>query len=209
MPSEPQIDAVGDPSDIAYTDISGTDLTAEDLTTIDQRTAQLRAAAVPLATDSNTITASIDAPQFSIDDDSRPARLRSLVASTGTNDVPIELTEDFKCLAIAVYFEARGEPLEGQLAVAQVIQNRVESGRYANTVCGVVYQPGQFTFAHNRAPALGSNDWKVAQAIALIALTDGYREVAPHAMAFHASRVAPNWNDRRMVSRIGNHIFYR
>lgn len=209
MPSEAQIDAVGDPSDIVYTDISGTDLTAEDLTAIDQRTAQLRAAAVPLETDSNTISASIDAPQFTVDDVNQAAQLRTLVATTGTGDVPIDLTEDFKCLATAVYFEARGEPLEGQLAVAQVIQNRVQSGRYAGSVCGVVYQPGQFTFAHSRTPATGSNDWKVAQAIALIALTDGYREVAPHAMAFHASRVAPNWNDRRMVSRIGNHIFYR
>ncbi len=207
MPSEPQIDAVGDTNDTFYTDVAGTDLTAEDLAAIDARTAQLRAAAVPLESDS--ITTANNEPRFRIDDELQPAHLSTLVATTGAEEVPIEMTEDFKCLATAVYFEARGEPLEGQLAVAQVIQNRAKSGRYPSSICGVVYQPGQFTFAHNRSPALGSNDWKVAQAIALIALTDGYRDVAPKAMAFHATRVAPKWNDRRLVSRIGNHVFYK
>ena len=207
MPSEPQINAVGDTNDTFYTDVAGTDLTAEDLAAIDVRTAQLRAAAVPLESDS--IITSNNEPRFRIDDAPQPAHLSKLVATTGADEVPIEMTEDFKCLATAVYFESRGEPLEGQLAVAQVIQNRVASGRYASSICGVVYQPGQFTFARNRTPAFSSNDWKVAQAIALIALTDSYREVAPKAMSFHATRVSPNWTDRRMVSRIGNHIFYR
>ncbi len=206
MPSESPISAIGDANDTVFADGTGADLTAADLANIDARTAQLRAAAVPLEADTLIAT---NEPRFLIDDAPQPARLSQLVATTGADNVPIEMTEDFKCLATAVYFESRGEPLEGQLAVAQVIQNRVESGRYANSICGVVYQPGQFTFARNRAPAYTSNDWKVAQAIALIALTEGYREVAPNAMSFHATRVAPNWNDRRMVSRIGNHIFYR
>jgi len=115
---------------------------------------------------------------------------------------------DAKCLARAVYFEARGEPLEGQLAVAQVILNRVASGRYANTVCSVIEQPGQFSFAHERSPRSGS-DWRIAEAIARIALNDRWAPVAPRAIAFHASRVSPQWGRMQRVSQIGRHVFYR
>ena len=113
-----------------------------------------------------------------------------------------------RCLARAVYFEARGEPLTGQLGVAQVILNRLTSGRYANSICGVIDQPGQFSFAR-RAVAAGSSDWKTAQAIALIAQAQQWLEVAPRAMAFHATRVSPNWGSMQRVAQIGNHVFYR
>jgi spore germination cell wall hydrolase CwlJ-like protein len=186
----------------------GTDLTAADLAAIDARTAQLRAAAVPLTPPATEVSIEneVRAPDFTVDDSAAaPVRLTKLVATSEG----AELNDELKCLATAVYFEARGEPLEGQLAVAQVILNRVESGRFAPTVCGVVYQPGQFTFAHNRAPATNSTDWKVAQAIAVIAANDTYRDVAPRAISFHAKRLAPNWSNMKRVSQIGNHVFYR
>ena len=130
------------------------------------------------------------------------SQLVSTVGDTGSADA------DLRCLATAVYFESRGEPLEGQLAVAQAIINRVESGRYANSICGVVNQPGQFSFSHSRSPAVG-RDWRVAQAIALIASDDMWREVAPRAISFHAARLSPGWRDKVRVAQIGNHIFYR
>ena len=115
---------------------------------------------------------------------------------------------DRECLARAVYFEARGEPLEGQLAVAQVILNRVASGRFSSTVCGVIAQRGQFSFDRSRLPVEG-RDWRVAKAIAAIAATAGWDIVAPRATAFHATRINASWTTMRKVGTIGNHVFYR
>lgn len=155
---------------------------------IAERTAALNAAAVPLQ--------AAETPAI--------APLATMVAQ----NAPQEMSSELKCLATAVYFEARGEPLEGQLAVAQVILNRVATGRFASSICGVVNQPGQFTYSRSRAPATTSADWKIAQAIAAIA-QDGTREIAPRAIAFHAARLAPNWSNMEKVSKIGNHVFYR
>jgi len=136
----------------------------------------------------------------------RPARLAQLVAQT-IDSAPTAYG-DRECLARAVYFEARGEPLEGQLAVAQVILNRVASGRFADTVCGVINQPGQFSFSHSRLPADG-RDWRTAKAIAAIAATAAWDVVAPRATAFHATRISASWTTMRKVGTIGNHVFYR
>lgn len=146
--------------------------------------------------------AAIDEPRFTIAE--KPVRLAALVDAS----IPQTLDDELRCLATAVYFEARGEPLEGQLAVAQVILNRVESGRYAPTVCGVIRQPGQFTYAKTRSPA-ASRDWEVAKAIAFIAMQGTVAEIAEGAMSFHAARVAPGWGEKRRLARIGNHVFYR
>jgi hypothetical protein len=133
-------------------------------------------------------------------------RLSALVGTIDTADVGDD--RELRCLATAVYFESRGEPLEGQLAVAQAIINRSTSGRYADTICGVINQPGQFSFDRNRTPATG-NDWRTAQAIARIAADDMWREVAPRAVSFHAARLSPGWRDKVRIARIGNHVFYR
>ena len=135
-----------------------------------------------------------------------PPACGALVAQV--SDLPAATDAEARCLTQAVYFEARGEPLEGQLAVAQVILNRVASGRYADSVCGVVNQPGQFTFARRHADT-GSTDWHTAAAIATIAQAQRWLQVAPRAMAFHAARVNVSWGGMQRVSRIGNHIFYR
>ncbi len=121
----------------------------------------------------------------------------------------IELTDDVRCLATAVYFESKGEPIEGQLAVAQVIMNRVESGRYAANSCGVIHQAGQFSFVRDgRTDRVGDNrQWRIAQAVAVIAATRNWKEIVGDATAFHATRVAPKWAMKK-VSRIGNHVFY-
>jgi spore germination cell wall hydrolase CwlJ-like protein len=138
---------------------------------------------------------------------SAPASLSALVASVD-GDAMADSDADLNCLATAVYFESRGEPMEGQLAVAQTILNRVESGRYAPTVCSVINQPKQFSYDRSRAPRAGS-DWETARAIAHIAMQDMWHEVAPRAVSFHARRVAPNWAGKTRIATIGNHIFYR
>lgn len=119
--------------------------------------------------------------------------------------------EQGDCLASSVYYESKGEPLNGQLAVAQVIMNRTTSGRFPNTVCGVVRQPGQFSFMRGREipePSHSNSAWQRAVAIANIARQGLWKQVAPSALFFHARRVSPGWGKVRVAS-LGNHIFFR
>ena len=166
------------------------------------------AAPASLNTDTDAIAQSDETSAPAVETPAiRPASLARLVADVGA--LPAAPADaETRCLARAVYFEARGEPLAGQLGVAQVILNRRASGRYAASVCGVVDQPGQFTFAR-RSVAEGSGDWKTARAIAIIAQAQQWLQVAPRAMAFHAARVSPNWGGMQRVAQIGNHVFYR
>lgn len=117
------------------------------------------------------------------------------------------------CLANAVYFEARGESLEGQLAVAEVVMNRARSGRYPATWCGVVVQRAQFSFVRGGViPAAdrSSEAWRRAVAIARIAQRGQTRMLAPNVLWYHANYVAPAWGRRLSRSSvIGAHIFYR
>jgi hypothetical protein len=138
-----------------------------------------------------------------------PQTLSELVeehASTELDD------EQLECLAGAVYFESKGEPLEGQLAVAEVVINRANSGRYPATYCGVVTQKSQFSFVRGgRIPTVprGSAAWAKAVAIAQIAANDLADSAANEAMFFHANYVRPSWRGLKRVARVGNHIFYR
>jgi spore germination cell wall hydrolase CwlJ-like protein len=139
-----------------------------------------------------------------------PTTLAALVAAVRA-ERPVELSVEARCLATAIYFESKGEPLAGQLAVAQVILNRTESGRWADSACGVIMQPSQFSFVRGgRAPTPRETEsWAVAQAVALIAMSESWRAVVGDATHFHATRVNPNWAGKRRVATIGRHIFYR
>jgi spore germination cell wall hydrolase CwlJ-like protein len=124
-----------------------------------------------------------------------------------------------KCLAEAVYFEARGEAVRGQIAVAQVVMNRTFSGRYPTTVCGVVYQNKhrhyacQFTFACDNNPDVIREPemWERARKIAK-AMLDGQiwlPEVAK-STHYHAYYVRPSWvSEMTKMYRFGVHTFYR
>ncbi|MEA3061735.1 MAG: hypothetical protein QOJ94_1516 [Sphingomonadales bacterium] len=116
------------------------------------------------------------------------------------------------CLAKAVYFEARSESLEGQLAVAEVVLNRARSGVYPPSICGVVTQHAQFSFIRAGrfpAPNTASDAWHRALAIAEIASKHLATEVAPNVLWYHADYVAPAWGRQRTrVAQIGAHIFY-
>ena len=116
------------------------------------------------------------------------------------------------CLANAVYFEARGEPIEGQLAVAEVVLNRTRSGRYPSTICEVVTQPWQFSFVRDGiipAADRSSESWRKAVAIARIAEAGSQRLLPRDVLWYHADYVSPSWG-RRLArnTKIGLHIFY-
>src|SRR5579859_1129654 len=130
-------------------------------------------------------------------------------STSGHSENPLMQQAD--CLATSVYFEAKGEPLNGQLAVAQTIMNRAASGRFPDSYCAVVRQPGQFSFLHHgsmpKAPR-DSAEWKRAVAIALIARDGLWKQIAPDALFFHARRVSPGWGKIKVAS-LGHHIFFR
>ena len=123
-------------------------------------------------------------------------------------------SQEQDCLASAVYFEARGESLEGQLAVAEVVMNRAASGRYPSTLCGVVEQPWQFSFvnATGRIPNANRDSaaWRRAVAIARIAQDGVSDRLTEDCLWYHADYVSPSWGRRlNRVTKIGLHIFYR
>ena len=116
-----------------------------------------------------------------------------------------------ECLAVGIYFESKSEPLVGQLAVGEVIANRANSGRFASSYCGVLFQRGQFSFIRGKSlPSVprASKQWQTAVAVAKIVDKDLHDSSASNALFFHAKRVSPRWRLKRVAS-IGNHIFYR
>ena len=142
----------------------------------------------------------------------RPAKpagdLASLVAQFRGTDAG---SRELECLAAGVYFEAKSEPLAGQLAVGQVIANRANSGRFPSSYCGVLFQRSQFSFVRGHSyPAVSraSRQWQTAVAIARIVDQELQDSVVPKALFFHAKRVSPRWRLTR-VGSVGNHVFYR
>jgi hypothetical protein len=145
-------------------------------------------------------------------------RLQSPAVRLGLAGKPLARAE--KCLADAVYFEARGEPLRGQMAVAQVVMNRVFSGYYPNNVCGVVYQNAdrhlacQFTFACEGKDLSRIDEldmWAQAKRIAKDTL-DGkiWLTEVGHATHYHAYWVHPSWvHEMKKMYQLGVHTFYR
>jgi hypothetical protein len=123
------------------------------------------------------------------------------------------LTDQANCIAVAVYHEARGESVEGQMAVAKAIMNRAASGDYPSSWCGVVKQPWQFSFVrHGRLPSVNvnSDEWRKALGVTRLAVANAVQSVPTDCLWYHADYVAPKWrNNLRRVEKIGTHIFYR
>ena len=126
--------------------------------------------------------------------------------------------KQMSCLAEALYFEARGEPIKGQLAVGEVILNRVEDTRYPNSICKVVNQGTgrrfacQFTYTcdgkletvHERKP------YEMALKIAKILMTTHDRKLTRGSTHYHSNYVNPKWSKKfERVAKFGRHIFYR
>ena len=134
--------------------------------------------------------------------------LKSMVAQLRSADPG---SRELECLAVGIFYESKGEPLIGQLAVGEVIANRAESGKFPSTYCGVLLQRKQFSFIRGgKLPSVprSSKGWKTAVAVAKIVDQDLKDSAADEALFFHAKRVSPRWKLKRVAS-IGNHIFYR
>ncbi|PWE17629.1 cell wall hydrolase [Marinicauda salina] len=123
-----------------------------------------------------------------------------------------------RCLSEAIYYEARSENFSGQLAVAEVVLNRVRHRAYPDTVCGVVYQGSeretgcQFTFTCDGSTAIApfGGKWREAQLVAEHALMGFAAPVTRSATHYHTTSVNPHWSSSLVrTRRIGAHIFYR
>lgn len=132
------------------------------------------------------------------------------------------------CLAMNVYFEARGEPLQGQYAVAHVTMNRVKSSRFPKDICTVVMQRKQFSWTTDRMEpvyrkgrlygyklrrGMEPNDmqsWRRAVNVAKTVINGRAYDHTKGALFYHAKRVSPYWASKKhQVATVGNHIFYR
>jgi spore germination cell wall hydrolase CwlJ-like protein len=140
--------------------------------------------------------------------------------------MPVEQTtvaekiRQLECLTRNIYWEAASEPFEGKVAVAQVTMNRVNDGRFGNSVCGVVYQKNvvyekvicQFSWvcesAHKVRPVYQPS-WQESELVAKKVLLEGFRLPSlTEAMYFHGDYINPGWK-REKVQTIGRHIFYK
>lgn len=138
------------------------------------------------------------------------AALDALPAATGD--------AQWQCLAEAIYFESRGEPLAGQIAVAEVVLNRVDSRRYPNSICGVTKQgvgsgrACQFSYACDGRPDAMTSPLARDRAgkLARLMIDGRPRTVTDGATHFHATYVRPAWSRSfPRTAAIGNHVFYR
>ncbi len=151
--------------------------------------------------------------------DSEKDAVTTLTASTSQDIVEnIDLAAEVRCMSQAIYYEARSEPRSGQIAVAEVIQNRIKNKHFPNTVCDVVYEGSerstgcQFTFtcdgSMDEAPK--GKGWDRSVEVANLVLSSGYTPLTHWATHYHTQEVNPKWSQTmRMTRQVGNHVFYR
>ena len=176
----------------------------------DETVPQVQPAAAPVTFVSQEVVQPTPAPKAN---DARLADASSLGELVDAMSDDASLSRELECLAGAIYFESRGEPLTGQLAVGQVIVNRSESGVFPSDYCGVVFQRSQFSFVRGGTmPRIdrGSAAWHRASAIARIAHEGLWDSQAGDALYFHARYVKPSWSRTKIArATIDSHIFYR
>ena len=129
-----------------------------------------------------------------------------------------KMNRELKCLSEALYFEARGEQIEGQIAVADVIINRKGSKRFPNTICGVVsegsHKRNACQFSYNCDGKLeliyDKKTYKRIVKLSSMILNGAFSDVTNGATFFHASEVSPSWSKKfKKTRKIGRHIFYK
>ena len=130
-----------------------------------------------------------------------------------------EQTRQLECLTRNIYWEAASEPFEGKVAVAQVTLNRMQSGKFADSVCGVVHQKNvfyekvvcQFSWyceGNHKVKAIHKPMWRESEEVAKKVLLEGFRLPSLHkALYYHAEYVNPGWKLPK-IEKIGRHIFY-
>jgi len=151
--------------------------------------------------------------------------LRDAKAIQGLSNIDVEhrrwaenRADEHKCLSEAIYYEARSESRSGQLAVADVVKNRVKSKHFPDTICGVVYQNAdrpfacQFSFAcdgsMDRAPS--GEAWERSQEMAQLSVSGFVSDLTQNATHYHTVEVDPHWaNTLEFKKQVGFHLFYR
>jgi spore germination cell wall hydrolase CwlJ-like protein len=130
-----------------------------------------------------------------------------------------EQTRQLECLTRNIYWEAASEPFEGKVAVAQVTLNRMQSGKFPDSVCGVVHQKNvfyekvvcQFSWyceGNHKVKAIHKPMWIESEEVAKKVLLEGFRLPSLHkALYYHAEYVNPGWKLPK-IEKIGRHIFY-
>lgn len=131
----------------------------------------------------------------------------------------IKTETEILCLQKNIYFEARNQPLEGQIAVGLVTLNRVSDWRYPDSFCGVVYDPYQFSWTHQGVDngafirnTIDQQSWNTARNISMMIINNDVENYLPSVLHYHADRVSPHWANskmKRVFTQIGDHIFYQ
>ena len=140
---------------------------------------------------------------------------------TSTDVVSIKTREkQLDCMAMNIYREAGHEPFEGKVAVAQVVMNRVNSGKFAPDVCGVIYQKSvimervvcQFSWfcdSATKTRPVNQTAYNESYEVAKKVILEGFKlDILKEALYYHADYVNPNWGFQK-IGKIGNHIFYK
>jgi N-acetylmuramoyl-L-alanine amidase len=133
------------------------------------------------------------------------------VSDAEAADESAAVDAELECMAKVVHHEAGNQSRRGQIAVAQTIMNRIESGRFASTICGVANQPGQFFRTSSYNPDRSGAQWKSALSVAREVRSGDTADVAPGALFFRASYASATrfFRGRQQVATLGDHVFYR
>ncbi len=152
---------------------------------------------------------------------SAPVAAQPVRAVAASDPAMMQLLAEHRCLSEVMYYEARGEGQDGQMAVAEVVFHRLRHGRYGHSICAVVYEGAgnsgcQFSFTCNGelAQHKSASAWRSAEVLAARILTGqtALGDTTGNATHFHAASVSPDWavdNGMERTAQIGNHIFYR
>jgi len=165
-------------------------------------------AAIPASTQPTLayeITPQITADDKVVDDGIDRVLFKEAVASS------TKLDKQLECMAKVVHHEAANQPRSGQLAVAQLIMNRVGQSRFGESVCEVVNQPGQFFQTASYNPKRTTDRWATAVEVSRQAMAGAGDQVVPGAVFYHAASHSPNrfFRTRQRISMVGDHVFYR
>ena len=167
-------------------------------------------AAIEKPTTETVTTTSAISKEATVEQIPAIAKLSSLVET----EEKIQYSDrDLFCLAKNIYHEARGEPIKGRYAVAQVTINRSKHRKFSGSICDVVFAPYQFSWANSRSQRWSTPQgasWKEARHIAIDVLENGKRvKGMEKALYFHSKHVNPGWRNVERLIRIGSHIFYK
>lgn len=137
------------------------------------------------------------------------SEVKELKMYNNKTKIVFENPEEFKCLAENIYYESRGEPLIGKIAVAQTVFNRAESGRWGRSFCSVVNAPYQFSWTLQKNKKPSGPDWKESVKAAKMFISGTRVENMEKTDHYHNNTVDPYWNKTmKSVGRIGNHLFF-